>query len=85
MLHVASVVLNILAGTAGLIAAASWLRASAVVGPSGVAVSVGVDGSDVDLGPLKRYVHEAGRLNRIAARWSAIAAACAALGTLAGL
>lgn len=86
MLHAISVSLNIAAAIAGLTAAVYWFRASAVLGPTEIAVSTGYGGAgEADVRPLNAYVRETGRLNKIAARWSGVAAACAGFGTLAGL
>jgi hypothetical protein len=86
MPHAISVGLNIIAAIAGLTAAFYWFRASAVSSPEQIVGSGGFGGPVLmNVKPLTNYVRETGRLNKIAARWSGVAAACAGLGTLAGL
>jgi len=85
MLHIIAAGLNIVAAFAGLTAAIFWFRASAVIGPSEVAVSTGFGGpGGIDVTPVNNYVRNTGGLNKIAARWSGLAAACASLATIVG-
>ena len=84
-----AVVLDVLAAIAGLVGAWYWLCASRVVvenplyPPSGIPPAPDVEQEGWVLGTLQAFT-AAGRLNAIAARWTAVAVFLGAAGTLVG-
>ena len=77
-------ILNLLTAIAGAVAARYWYRSSKVPYPDNLHSITPLGGPGiVIIEPLLKAVREGGRLNKIAASWSAVAAFLVALSALA--
>ncbi len=76
---------GIASGVAAAVAAFYWWKSSQVPMPTALHGATPIGGMTyVNTNPLVKAASEAGRLNAIAASWSAIAAACACVSSLSG-
>jgi hypothetical protein len=73
--HCLSIASNILAAISSFLAAVFWYRASQVEPPKALVGKTYTGASVVDTTPLVKWAHDSGRRNKIAAIWSAWAAA----------
>lgn len=81
--HLITTIFNLLTAVAGGCAARYWYRSSKVLAPSKLHGSSPIGGAViVNTNPLLASAQESGRLNAIAATWSAVAAFLVALSAL---